>query len=115
MLTYLSAALSGAVNPFWPHLVLLAVSVLAGAGVGLGIIFEAPEYSSGTHRIAQRLVIAGVILESICTVSLFVFDEGISNAQQAKLIERAETERAMIEQLKPRTLKPEQHDALVAA
>src|SRR4029077_19635229 len=53
MLTYLSAALSVGVSPFWPHLILLSVSVLAGVAVGAGIIFEAPEYSAATHRKAK--------------------------------------------------------------
>ena len=86
ILTYLSAALSGGVSPFWPHLVLISVSVLAGAAVGAGIIFESPKYSVAIHRLATWLVIGGVAVESLCTVGLFVFDEGISHAQQAEII-----------------------------
>jgi hypothetical protein len=86
ILTYLSAALSGGVSPFWPHVVLLSVSVLAGAAVGAGIIFESPKYSAATHRLATWLVIGGVVAESLCTVCLFVFDEGISDVQQAEII-----------------------------
>jgi hypothetical protein len=104
--TYLSAALSGGVDPFWPHLVLLSVSVLCGIAVGAGIIFEAPEYSSATHRKAKWLVISGVAVEAVCTVCLFVFDEGISGAQQDKII--------MLEQrLAPRSLDAEQRARII--
>lgn len=85
MLTFLSHFFSGEVAPFWPHVILLSVSVLASFAVGAGIILESPKYPS-LHRIATRLVIAGVIVEAACTIFLFVFDEGISNAQQEKII-----------------------------
>ncbi len=87
MLTYLNALLSGAVDPFWPHVVLLTTSVVAGIAVGAGIIFESSEYSAAVHRVAKWLVIVGIAIESLCTISLFVFDKGISNAQQSKIIE----------------------------
>jgi hypothetical protein len=72
-------------DAFWPHVILLSVSVLASFAVGAGIILESPEYPS-LHRIATRLVIVGVVVEAACTIFLFVFDEGISNAQQEKII-----------------------------
>jgi hypothetical protein len=87
MLTHLSTLLSGTEDPFWPHVVLISTSVLAGIGVGAGIIFESHKYSSRTNAIATALVIIGVIIESLCTVSLFVIDEAISSAQQSKIIE----------------------------
>jgi hypothetical protein len=86
MLTYLSSFLSGGADPFWPHVILLSVSVLASFAVGAGIIFEGPKYSESVHRIGLWLVIGGVVVEAVCTISLFVFDEGISNAQQSKII-----------------------------
>jgi hypothetical protein len=86
MLTYLSHFFSGEVDPFWPHIILLSVTVAASFAVGAGIIFEAPKYSESVHRIAVRLVIAGVVVEAACTIFLFVFDEGISSAQQSKII-----------------------------
>ena len=86
MLTYLSQFFSGGVDPLWPHLVLLSVSVLASFAVGAGIVFESPKYSESVHRTATRLVIAGVIVEAACTIFLFAFDEGISNAQQEKIV-----------------------------
>jgi uncharacterized membrane protein len=85
--TYISSPLlEGTAEPFWPHLVLLAGSVLAGAAVGAGIIFESPEYPVRVHRAAKWFVIVGIIIESICTISLFVFDEAISDRQQEKII-----------------------------
>jgi hypothetical protein len=86
MLTYLSALFSGTTEPFWPHLILISGSVLAGIAVGAGILLESNEYSTSVHRLANWLVIVGVVIESVCTVCLFVFDEGISGAQQSKII-----------------------------
>jgi hypothetical protein len=53
--------------------------------VGAGIVLESPKYPS-FHRIANQLVIGGVIVEAACTIVLFVFDEGISNAQLEKIV-----------------------------
>jgi hypothetical protein len=101
VLTYLSHFFSGEVDPFWPHVVLLSMSVLASFAVGAGIIFESPKYSTSVHRVATQLVIAGVIVEAACTIFLFVFDEGISNAQQDKII-------ALEKRLAARSLSDEQ-------
>ena len=88
MLTYLSALLPDTSWPFWPHFWLLFVSILASFAVAAGIILEANEYSASTHRVAKWLVIGGVAIEAACTVSLFVFDERISGAQQSTILEQ---------------------------
>jgi hypothetical protein len=79
MSTYLSAVLSGTAEPFWPHLLLLSISIAAAFTVGAGILLEAPKYSAAIHRLAIWLVLGGIAVESVCTVFLFVFDERISN------------------------------------
>jgi hypothetical protein len=104
MLAYLSAAWAGEADPIWPHLVLISLSIIAGFAVGAGIIYEQPAYPPSMHRVATRLVIGGIAVESLCTVSLFVFDERISFAQQSKIIE-LET------QIAPRPFKKLQFDA----
>jgi hypothetical protein len=86
MLIYLSLFFSGEVDPFWPHVILLSVSVLASFAVGAGIIFESPKYSAHVQHVAMWGVIAGVVVEAACTITLFAFDEGISNAQQDKIV-----------------------------
>jgi hypothetical protein len=112
MLTYLSSLLPDTAWPFWPHVWLLSVSILAAFAVGAGIIFESSEYTAATHRVAKWLVLGGIAVESLCTVWLFVFDEGISREQQEKiialelkLISRAtllsEHAPALVERLKP--------------
>jgi hypothetical protein len=68
MLTYVSRFWSGGFEPFWPHVLLLSLSVLASFGVGAGIIFENPKYSAAVHRVAFWLVVAGVVVEAICTI-----------------------------------------------
>jgi hypothetical protein len=97
MLAYVSAFISGGLEPFWPHVFLLSVSVLASVAVGGGIILERPKYSAAVHRVAFWLIVGGVIFEAICTIFLFVFDEGISASQQSKII-------ALETKLAPRTL-----------
>jgi hypothetical protein len=86
MLTYVTRFVSGDLEPFWPHVSLLSLSVLASIAVGAGIIFERPKYSPVIHRVAFWLVVGGVVIEAVCTIFLFVFDEGISEAQQSKII-----------------------------
>jgi hypothetical protein len=78
---------------------------LAAFTVGAGIIFESAEYSAATHRVAKWLVLGGIAVESLCTVILFVFDEGISREQQST-----------IEQLvRHRRLSPAQKERIASA
>ena len=84
--TYFSAFSSGDLEPFWSHFVLLSVSITAGFAVGMGILLESPKNSAAVHRIATWLVLGGIAVESLCTVLLFVFDEGISSSQKSKII-----------------------------
>jgi hypothetical protein len=86
MLTYVSRFLSGDLEPFWPHVTLLSLAVLSSIAVGGGIIFERPKYPPSIHRVAFWLVVGGIAVEAVCTIFLFVFDEGISDAQQSKII-----------------------------
>jgi hypothetical protein len=108
MPTYLSHFFSGEVDPTWPHAILLAVTVLASFAVAAGIIFESPKYSASVHRVAMWAVIVGVAIEAVCTITLFVFDEGISGKQQEKII-------ALESRLAARTLTTEQQRAIASA
>lgn len=119
MLTYVSRFILGGMEPFWPHVFLLSLSVVASLAVGAGIIFERPKYPPSVHRVAFWLVVGGVIIEAICTIFLFVFDEGISNAQQSKieiLAKYSDSLRAandaLARKITPRDLGPEFTDAL---
>jgi hypothetical protein len=103
MYAYMSALLSGSADPFWPHLVLISGSVLAGIAVGVGIIMESERWS-----LATILVVMGVGVEAVFTLCLFVFDERISGSQQDKII-------ALETQLAPRELRPTQQDLIVQA
>jgi hypothetical protein len=93
---HISTFFSGEVSSFWPHAVLLTTSVLASGAVAWGIIREAENLWSLT----TLLVVGGVALEAICTLFLFGFDEGISKAQQSKII-------ALERQLAPRSITAE--------
>jgi hypothetical protein len=88
MLTYLSAVWAGTEDPFWPHLVLVPLSVVAGIAVGVGIVLERPKYCPAIHRIAFWLVVVGVAIESLCTVALFITDERISLALETEIAPR---------------------------
>jgi hypothetical protein len=69
---------SGSLDPRWPHAILLSVAIIASFAVAVGIVMESPHWS-----IANALVIGGVVLEAICTLLIFGFDEGISSRQQS--------------------------------
>jgi hypothetical protein len=112
MLMYLSAVLSGEAAPFWPHVGLLLVSILAAFTVGFGIILESPKYSAAVHRVATWLVLGGIAVESLCTVFLFVFDESISAKQQSTIESQNSQIIALETQAAPRTLSKEQYDIL---
>jgi hypothetical protein len=105
MLTYFNAVVSGEAEPFWPHVVLLLVSILAAFTVGFGIILESPKYSAAVHRLATWLVLGGIAVESLCTVFLFVFDESISSKQQSTII-------ALETRLAPRAISSQQRDRI---
>jgi hypothetical protein len=68
------------------HALLLGGDVLATLAVGWGILWEGPRQSANRHRIAEWLVIVGIAAETVSSISLFVYDESISNAQQDKII-----------------------------
>jgi hypothetical protein len=112
MLTYVSRFISGGLEPFWPHVFLLSSSVLASIAVGAGIIFERPKYSPSVHRIAFWLIVGGIVVEATCTIFLFVFDEGTSDAQQSKIIV---LETRLAEFLEPRKLSQGQKDRIIQA
>jgi hypothetical protein len=85
MAAYFDIFISGGLAPFWPHAALLSISVFASFAVGIGIVLERPKYES-LHKIAFWLVMGGIVVEALCTILLFAFDEGISSAQQSKII-----------------------------
>lgn len=77
----MSGFFSGSVDVFLPHVVFLTVAAVASFAVAAGIVLENPKWS-----LANVLVIGGVAIEAICTFLLFGFDEGISAAQQSKIV-----------------------------
>jgi hypothetical protein len=88
---------------FLVHMYLLAGDVLATWVVAAGILWE--HGPADVRKVADRLVIWGVVAETLCSVALFTFDEGISAAQQSKII-------ALETQLAPRFLDKTQFDAI---
>jgi hypothetical protein len=88
ILRYLSALWAGDADPVWPHAILLSVSALAGISSTIGLLLESHKRKDHRlHEVAASIVICGVMIELICTICLFVIDERISLAQQAKIIE----------------------------
>jgi hypothetical protein len=97
MYSYISLFFGGALDPTWPHVVLIGGSIVGGALVGLGVVLEAPKILS----VPVAAVVVGVVIEAACTLLLFGFDEGISGAQQSRII-ALDTELAKVRL--PRTL-----------
>jgi hypothetical protein len=82
MYTSIVQLFSGELDPTVPQLILIGGSIAGGALVGLGVILEAHKIFS----LPTLSVIIGVVLEAACTLLLFEFDEGISRAQQSKIV-----------------------------
>jgi hypothetical protein len=81
------------------RLYLLVGDVLATFAVGLGIVSEhGPE---SVRKVANRLVIGGVVAETIFSVILFVYDGVLSSTQQEKIVQ-LESQRALSETQKDR-------------
>ena len=86
MLTYVSRFWSGGFEPFWSHVALLSLDRTRQlCGCVPASYLNAPKYPAAVHRVAFWLVVAGVAIEAVCTIFLFVFDEGISTAQQSRI------------------------------
>jgi hypothetical protein len=100
----IGAFFSGGLDPYWPHVLLIGSSVLASAAVTWGLVSESKPFL----KLANLLIVGGVVAEAICTILLFGFDEGISNAQLSK-IATLETRIAQ------RELTPDQTKGLRAA
>jgi hypothetical protein len=63
---------------------LLLGDVLATVAVGCGIVWEhGPE---DVRRVADKLVLWGIVAETLCSVALFTVDGGIGEVQQSKII-----------------------------
>jgi len=93
---------------------LLAGDVLATWAVAAGIIWEG-DVITVSHEIAKRLVLWGVVLETMCSIALFAFDEGISHGQQLVIEEQKREIIALETRLAPRVLSPGQAKLLTAA
>jgi hypothetical protein len=84
------------------HVYLLSGDILATWAVAAGIIWEG---AFDLREIVHRLVIWGVAAETLCSLALFTFDEGISAAQQDKII-------SLDKYIVGRQLTKEQFDAI---
>jgi hypothetical protein len=84
------------------HVYLLSGDVLATIAVGLGIIWEhgPPE----VQRVANRLIIGGVLVETICSIWLFAYDENISAGQQSVIRFQNDKIIALEASIAPRTI-----------
>ncbi len=83
--TYISQFFSGGVDPSGPHFWLISLTVVGGVFVAAGIICE--EWRAGhLWSLTTMLVVLGIVIEAGATIVLFEFDEGISRAQQDRII-----------------------------
>jgi hypothetical protein len=109
MLAYLYALLAGDVDAI--RSALLYGAVAGGVIVAIGIIWEA----GWKLNIPTSLVVVGVVLEAFCTIKLFVFDEGISGAQQTIIVAEQSQIITLEKRLAPRSLSDEQQLSFVTA
>jgi hypothetical protein len=72
-------------HPLFVHIFLLGGDVVATIVVGWGIVWESPTQVEWRHHVGMWLVIWGVAAETLCSISLFAFDESISRMQQARI------------------------------
>lgn len=93
----IGAFFSGGISPYWPHAVLIGVSLLGSVAVTWGLIREEKLWS-----VTALLIVGGVIIEALCTLLLFGFDEGISDAQQSEL---TKADRALVAEIERNTLR----------
>jgi hypothetical protein len=69
------------------HHVLIGINIFGTIICGSGIIWESAPEGSKRKRVATRLVILGIALECVSTISLLEYDESISRGQRDKIIE----------------------------
>jgi hypothetical protein len=86
------------------RLYLLEGDVLATFAVGLGIIWETGP--PDVRVVANRLVIGGIIAETLCSVLLFAYDANVIGSQNDKII-------ALETRLAPRHFSGEQKNGFI--
>jgi hypothetical protein len=84
---------------------LLFGDLLATVAVGIGVILEVPENPTFRQKLAIALVAGGVVVETICSLALFLSAEAVSQRQRDKII-------SLETRLAPRWLTSQQQAAL---
>jgi hypothetical protein len=98
---------------FLVHVYLLAGDVLATIAVGVGIVWE--HGSAEVRVVANRLVIWGVVAETLCSLALFSFDEKISGAQESTIGAQQSKIIALETRIAPRQLTSDQQKSIADA
>jgi hypothetical protein len=106
ILRYFNAFIAGELNSASTHIILLGGSLVAEFAVAIGIILESPREKSYRERLGMVLVLGGVSIGAALTIALFVFDEGISRAQQSTITVQQAKIIALENELAPRILDP---------
>lgn len=83
--TFLDNFSSGQLPPFQTHAVLLGGAIAAEILVAIGILLESPKEKTFREWFGLVFVFGGVVISATFTIGLFVFDEGISTAQQTRI------------------------------
>jgi hypothetical protein len=107
MSTFFDEFVSGKLESTFWHLVLLSAAIIGDVLVAGGVILESWPPKDTKAKVGLGLVFFGVIISAAFTVFLFVFDEGISGNQLAKI-------EALELRLLERKLTPQQLDDLTA-
>lgn len=86
MSTFFSGFVSGELDSAFWHSILLFTAILGDVFVAGGVILESWPPKDRKAWVGLGLVFFGVIISAAFTVFLFVFDEGITGAQQSTII-----------------------------
>lgn len=92
MISIFNAFVSGQLDSFWTHAVLLGGAIMAEVFVAIGIWLESPKEKSFREWLGLGFVFSGVVVSAVFTIGLFVFDEGISQHLEAEIAPRALSE-----------------------
>jgi hypothetical protein len=107
--------LAGELDSDWTHAVLLGGGVLAEIAVAAGIVLESEWPTNWRKWLGIALVIGGVVVSAAFTISLFVFDEGISRGQKSTISSQQDKIAALEERITFRILTQDRQSKIDAA
>jgi hypothetical protein len=107
---FVSEDFLSSLNPY-----LLQFEVASALLLGIGIVYEAPEYPESVHKTAFWLVVIGVFFETVFSILLFASEEQIASSQRGTINLQQANITALEEKLAARSLGKSEIGRMVAA